>query len=568
VKIPAFFAVLFFFLLAACGNREAVRNTPPEALSGSGGEGPPAESAGRPAGTADEIRRLTEAGVPSSLLRSVELIRARNLESTEFGRVMNGVNAALLRALYSDLRLPLPAVDLPQSHVYARILREAEQGGYTPQPDSADYLQCVLPFLALTSETRKERLEAALPDLRRAGGLNPSSALAPYFTGIVYERTGNLAEAGDAYAKAWGLSSECYPAALGLIRTLDGSGRKEEARRMLSDLVISYPDNMGIKRQLAVFYYENRDWSRAEAAIAEILQQNSRDGEFLLMRAHVLVEEGQALQAQAPLDLYASGNTANNRLYLFLRARVQMEAYRNRDAALNYIRSMLRLSSVDDEATVYAARLLMESGRSEDQSEGRELLSRLLRAPSPSLAVISLALKDAVRREDWREAQGRLARLLDERRSVEDLLDAYTVERGLGNNARALAYARELYERDLSSDEGIIAYVSALVDTGRQEEAARMIESRLSGAAGGAVKSRYYYLRSRTRTGEEAVMSDLRSSLFEDPRNVGALTAMFEIYHRRRDERRAVYYLKQALALAPDNPQLRRYEREYSGALN
>ncbi|MDR1286894.1 MAG: tetratricopeptide repeat protein [Treponema sp.] len=568
MKIPAFFAVLFFFILTACGNREAVRTTPPEIPLGSGGEGPPAESAGRPAGTADEIRRLTEAGVPSSLLRSVELIRARNLEATEFGRVMNGVNAALLRALYSDLRPPLPAVDLPQSHAYARILREAGQDGYTPQPDSADYLQCVLPFLALTAETAKERLEAALPDLRRAGGLNPSSVLAPYFTGVVYERTGNFAEAQKAYAKAWELSSECYPAALGLIRTLDRSGRKEEARRMLSDLVISYPDNMGIKRQLAVFYYENRDWSRAEAAIAEILQQNSRDGEFLLMRAHVLVEEGQALQAQAPLDLYASGNTANNRLYLFLRARVQMEAYRNRDAALNYIRSMLRLSSVDDEATVYAARLLMESGRSEDQSEGRELLSRLLRAPSPSLAVTSLALKDAVRRENWREAQGRLARLLDERRSFEDLLDAYTVERGLGNSARALAYARELYERDLSSDEGIIAYVSALVDTGRQEEAARMIESRLSGAAGGTVKSRYYYLRSRTRTGEEAVMSDLRSSLFEDPRNVGALTAMFEIYHRRRDERRAVYYLKQALALAPDNPQLRRYEREYSGALN
>ncbi|MDR1419970.1 MAG: hypothetical protein LBI86_06320 [Treponema sp.] len=569
MKIPAFFAVLFFFLFAACGNREAVRETPPEgAPGGSGGESPGTVPTGRPAGTADEIRRLTEAGVPSALLRSVELIRARDLEATEFGRVMNGVNAALLGALYADLRPPLPAVDLPQTHVYARILRDAGRGGYVPQPDSSDYLECVLPFLALTAETRKEALEAALPDLGRAGELNPTSVLAPYFTGIVYERTGNLAEAETSYEKAWELSSECYPAALGRIRVLDRSGRKDEARRMLSDLVISYPDNMGIKRQLAVFYYENRDWSRAEAAIAEVLQQNSRDGEFLLMRAHVLVEEGQSLQAQGPLDLYASGNTANNRLYLFLRARVQMEAHRNRDAALNYIRSMLRLSSVDDEATVYAARLLMESGRSEDQSEGRELLSRLLRAPSPSLAVTSLALKDAVRREDWREAQSRLARLLDERRSFEDLLDAYTVERGLGNNARALAYARELYERDLSSDEGIIAYVSALVDTGRQEEAARMIESRLSLAAGGTVKSRYYYLRSRIRTGEEAIMGDLRSSLFEDPRNVDSLVAMFEIYHRRRDERRAVYYLKQALALAPDNPQLRRYEREYSGALN
>jgi hypothetical protein len=42
---------------------------------------------------------------------------------------------------------------------------------------------------------------------------------------------------------------------------------------------------------------------------------------------------------------------------------------------------------------------------------------------------------------------------------------------------------------------------------------------------------------------------------------------MFAIYHRRRDERRAVYYLKQALAISPDNPQLKRYEAEYRSAL-
>jgi Tfp pilus assembly protein PilF len=58
-------------------------------------------------------------------------------------------------------------------------------------------------------------------------------------------------------------------------------------------------------------------------------------------------------------------------------------------------------------------------------------------------------------------------------------------------------------------------------------------------------------------------MNDLRSSLFEDPRNLEALIAMFEIYHRRRDERRAAYYLRQALVIAPDNPQLKRYEEEY-----
>jgi tetratricopeptide (TPR) repeat protein len=483
---------------------------------------------------------------------------------------MTGVNAALIKSLYPDLRSRLPAVDLPQSHAYARILREAERGVYvSPDPSaSPDFFQYLLPFLAFNGETRSEQFQAALPDLKKAEELNPESVLPPYFLGRLYERTGKFPEAEASYTKAWEISRECYPAALGQIRVLELSGRKQEAQRMLADLVIRYPDNLGVKRQLAVSYYENRDWSRAAAAISEILQQDARDGEFLLMRAHVLVEEGQFLQAQGPLDTYAAGNTASNRLYLFLRARVQAEGFRNRDAALNYLRSLLRISAGDDEPTLYAVKILLESGRTEDQGEGRELLTRLLRAPSPSPELASLALQDAIRRENWREAQNYLARLLNGRRSIQDLLDAYTVERGLGNNARALAYARELYERDTSNEEGIAAYISALVDTGRQEEAVRMIESRLSAASGGTMKSRYHYLRSRTRTNEETMMNDLRSSLFEDPRNLNALIAMFEIYHRRRDERRAVYYLRQALALAPDNPLLRRYEREYSGVLN
>jgi hypothetical protein len=42
---------------------------------------------------------------------------------------------------------------------------------------------------------------------------------------------------------------------------------------------------------------------------------------------------------------------------------------------------------------------------------------------------------------------------------------------------------------------------------------------------------------------------------------------MFEIFHRRREERRAVYYLRQALAIAPDSPRLKNYEREYASLL-
>jgi uncharacterized protein HemY len=281
------------------------------------------------------------------------------------------------------------------------------------------------------------------------------------------------------------------------------------------------------------------------------------------MRARVLVEQGQFLQAQAPLDLY-QGINPNSRLYLFLRARVQAEGFRNRDAALNYLRSILRSAVRDDEVSVYTARLLMESSRPEDQDEGRQLLRSLLEAPNPSPVVLDLALQDAIRRQAWREALPWLNRLLDERRSSRDLVNAYAVEKGLGNNARSLSFARELYERNPADDEGAVSYLSALIDTGRIDEAGRMIESRLNQAPGGPVKSRYYYLRSRIRTNEDSVMNDLRSSLFEDPRNLDSIVSMFEIYHRRRDGRRAVYYLKQALALDPGNPQLKRYEAEYA----
>jgi Tfp pilus assembly protein PilF len=386
--------------------------------------------------------------------------------------------------------------------------------------------------------------------------------LAPYFMGLVYEKTGRWEKAAAEYRGVYNASREFYPAALGLARYLDFQGKGEEEIALLSAMAAQYPDNGAVKRQLAMVYYHRQDWPRAEPAIAEALQRNSRDSQLILMQARLLVEQGRFSQAQAPLDLYAQINP-NDRLYLFLRARLQAEGYRNRDGALNYLRPLLRLYPEDEEALVYAARLLMESSRSEDQAEGREILARLVAAGESSLLVSSLAAQDAALRRAWEEAAPHLSRLLEERRSSRDLLLAYRVERGLGNRAAALVYAQELYRADPANEEGAIAYITALIETGRRSDAATLLETRLSATGGGVLKSRYYYLRSLLRPDEEAAMNDLHSSLFEDPRNLSALTAMFEIYHRRRDERRALYYLKQALAIAPEDPQLKRYEAEY-----
>jgi predicted Zn-dependent protease len=516
----------------------------------------------------EEINALTASGIPSLMQRALDQIRARNLSSGEYGRIMNAVNTQLFRRLYPDVRLQFPSPDPPQSHVYARILRDVERGVYTsPSGTTTDYLELTLPFLAFLGETRPDVLLPCMPDLRRAASLNPGSVLAPYFMGLVYERTGNLAEAEAAYTRASGISPECYPASLGLVRLMELRGNLEGALSALQNMVLSFPDNGAVKRQLAIAYYRNKDWSRAQTAIAEALQRESRDGQLLLMQAHVMVEQGQYLPAQRPLDQYAAID-AQNPLYLFLRARIQADGLRNRDAALTYLRSLVRSPNAGDDALIYAARLLLESTRAEDQTEGRSLLRRLMERGNPSPEITRLAIRDAINRQDWQAARSYLAPLLQANPQPQDLSSAYAIERGLGNNARALSYARELYEKEPGNDDGAVAYISALIETGRQTEAGQLIESRLAAASADIQKSRYYYLRSRIRTSDDQIVSDLRASLFADPRNLSSMIAMFEFYHFRRPEKtRAVIYLRQALAIDPANPQLRRYAEEYPEVL-
>jgi len=564
---------IFLFLLFSCKASPESRETllPTEAPVVS----EPAQAVSRGGGgIVDEICSYAEIGTPSSLFASLEIINREGLASTEFGRVMANVCITMLKTLYPAVASELPAPDPPLTHLYSRILREAEKGVYVPpRKNSPDYLEYVLPFLSIypgEKTVSSDKYLLALPDLERAAELNGESVLAPYFMGIAFECLKRQDRAFRQYTEVWKAFPDCFPAALGLARVMEGEGRHIEAERFLSDLLERFPGNTQVQRQLALAYYHSGNWPRAQAAVNEILQKNPRDGEFVLMKAHILVEQGQLLQAQEPLDLYA-GINPNNRFALFLRARVQAEAYNNREWALNYFRSIIRSSTPADgyynEAAIYAARLLMESNRPQDQIEGRELLIRLLSVPNPLLEAVSLALWDAIRREAWVDARIYLGRLLEERRSTQDLLAAYTVEKEQGNFAAALSFARELYQRDRSNDEGILAYISALIETGRKDEAAGMIEIRLAGMAGGALKSRYYYLRSQTRGSEELQMNDLRSSLFEDSRNLNSLIALFEIYQRRNDERRAISYLRQALALAPDNPQLKRYEAEYAATL-
>jgi thioredoxin-like negative regulator of GroEL len=548
--------------LGACAGQAPPSETPLPAAAPSV---PSAEA--KTAGIAEEIRGLVESGSPPELLRALDLIRSRDLGGTEYGRAMAAVAVTLFKKLYPEIPADLPTPDPPPGHAYTRLLKDAERGAYTPSAaGSTDFLEIVLPFLALLAETRPERFASALTDLDRAVALNGGSTLEPYFRGLATERRADFPAALAAYQTAASRSPDCYPAVVGAARLLTRAGQAPAAVKLLADLVVRYPDNQTVKRELARAYYAAGDWSHAGPAIAEILQRDSKDATFLLMRARVLVETGNFTQAQPLLDAVATVDAAD-RLYLLLRARVQAEGYRNPDSAITYLRSILRTNPDDMEAAAYAARLLLETGRPDDVAEGRSLVSRLVVSGGASLDIIELSLKDAISRQAWAEAEPLVRRLRAERDTVADLKYAYQVYSGLGDAAGALDAADELQIRQPDDAVAAAYYASSLIAAGRRDEAAAFIDGRLPLMAGGSAKSRFFYLRSLLKTDEEARLGDLRSSLFEDPRNLDALIAMLEFYRSRKDDRRAVYYLKQALALAPDLPLLATYKTEYAAQL-
>jgi tetratricopeptide (TPR) repeat protein len=522
----------------------------------------------KPAGSvSEEIRGLIESGRLSSMLQASELIEERNLSSAEFGRVMNGIVSILAGLVYPDSEIRLPPPDLPLANNYARIIREAEKGNYVPPPfNSSDFFEYALPFLSINDNTPQEVLEMIMEDLEKARKLRPLSALPFYFRGLIFERLKFFEEAAAAFAAAYEVCDECYSALVGIARVTELSGGKKEAAAQLAALALRYPGNMRIKRRLALILYEDGGWERALPLVEEVLQRTPRDAEFLLMKAGILIKDGQYAKALAALESYPHANQ-NDRLYLLLRAKAQYEGYRNSGAALNYLRAIIRGDPDDEEALIFAAALLMESRKGGDHAEGRDILARLRQSPGASAAALALSLQDAVGRESWREARLYLAPLLAVRRDAQALQNAYLTERGFGNDAAALAYARELYNRDASNNEYAAVCASALIDNGLKEEASRIIEKLLTAPSGAAGMSRYYYLRARLRDNDEDASADLFLSLYEDPRNLDALAASFEMCLRRGEVRRAAYYLKQAISIAPENLKLRRYEAEYAELL-
>ncbi|MDR2842588.1 MAG: hypothetical protein LBV52_05250 [Spirochaetaceae bacterium] len=524
-----------------------------------------------------EIREAVERGSYDSLHYALDLISDYNIQSTEYGRLMSALAVTFLEKVYSDIDGTLPRPDPPQTDLYAKILKNVASGIYTyPQADSIDYFELTLPFLALMPMQKKQNealLNRVVNDLEKAEQIQPEGVIAVYFLGLACEKLGLKDKADAQYKKALIVDSDFFPAVLGETRIMQSNDSSYLSENVLEELSQKYPKNIMVLKQLGDVYYTKHEWSLASHIYKTVLDINRHNPDIMLKQVRVLIELRDYINAQMLLDSFTAENPdSENSRFLF--ARLQYEGYKNSAQALDILRAILKKTPVNSggntEALVYMTKILLESSAPEDQEEGRGFLNDLLESQKTEskvpLDVLEIAVQDALQRSSYAEAKIYQEDIVSVRRSAGDLLNSFTIEQGLGNRQAALSFAAELHQKYPADEDGNIAYASALLENGRRQEARNLIDRRLSALPAGVYKSKYYFLRSRLQYGD-AVLNDLRSSIFENPRNIESLKAIFEVYHRQGDEKRAIYYLKQAIALAPLDPDVIRYQKNYQDKL-
>jgi tetratricopeptide (TPR) repeat protein len=520
-------------------------------------------------------------GSPSSLEKAIAAATSPKSMKAEDAAAL----AAIARAIYA---LAYPSRDSPQvgtvdpsalsgaAGALLSAISEAAAGRVPPVPPAAaaTALGELIPALALfnsgvSSDTARRAVEA----LDRFARLGIPSILPSLLRGVQAERTGDYQSALGLYRSALAIAPDAWVASLGMARALMSLKRGSDALNTLAPLAESKSGLHDFDRSYALALYANGRYEESAPYVARVLMADPQDSRLVLIRAHLLIKAKSFQQALPLLDAYGTVDPSN-RLYLLLRS-LESEGLRNRDEALKWARRGLAAYPDDPELLVAAARVLF-AGPASGALEARTLAARAFDltapgAPAPSdtgdgltgpalaaarsaagVEAARLLLGDAVSRYRWADAAKYLARIGP---AFEDKALAAKIMRKSGD-PKALDYAAEWYKANPSSEAAAEAYIRCLVAAGSDRSAQELIARILPGTSTPQFRSTLYYLQSLLQKSDEAALTLLRSALVEYADNAEALAAVYDIQMRRKDYSKARFYLKQALAISPNDPEL------------
>ena len=506
------------------------------------------------------IVQNVEIGSAASITQAMSALRKSESELTENEKVLIYSAGEIMRILWPSQKITWNIYDVKEETPYTGALNSVKKGIYDTSTGNSDFLSTFLPTLVfltpnITSNVQAQCEQGLLMSLQYC----PQSVAANYLAGVYYEKSGEY-EKSEQYLKKAYDNSRVFEILLEYAKVLSKNGKSALAEDVMKEAgggTGASNTNLQVLKQNAYIAFEKCDYTAAEEYVARVLQQTPNDLEFVLFRAKIFIEKNDYIHAVSLLDMYARQNDTNID-YLILRARVQLDWSKNTNAATETIEKAMQLYPDNLDALLIAARISSVTDAPVAGKYADELAAIVLKKNPSNSDALLYALDGLMQRENWQEAYDISSRLIKTQSDNENLvLKHVTVCLKLKKTSEAMDVAQKAYKANPENETIIQTYVLATTQVLSRDESLKLIDSMMP-TASSKIKSYLYYRKSYLERSEDSALADLRSSLIANPRNSEALFRLYEIYYDKKDYRKAQYYLKQVVAINPNDSSVRK----------
>lgn len=507
---------------------------------------------------APDILSDIEFGSSASIKRAALKLKKSSADYTENEKILLSISKNLMDIVWPSVLHDIETVEVSKDNSYLGAINSAKNNVFDSSTGNVDFLSTLLPSLMLlTANPSSQALSQCENAILAAQKINPNSMLADYLAGVLYEKKGNYKEAEKYYSKAYTKSSDEVELCLAYSKVLSQNAKYEEAANVLASIPKTSENDIQVLKQNAYISFARNDLVLAEEYVARVLQQNPNDLDFLLFRAKIFIKNNDYIHAVSLLDMYARQNDTSLE-YLVLRASVQMDWSKNTTSATETVEKALRLYPQSEEALLLAAKLSSMTDAPVAAKYADELAQMVLDKNPDNTQALGYALEGLILRENWQTAYEISSGLINKANVDSDAIYRHvTICIQMGKLNEAYDVANKAFNKNKKDEVLAQSYIYAYCKVNSRDASLKLIDSYLENASS-KMKSFLYYRRSYLQRTEDAQLADLRSSLIANPRNSDALFCLYEIYYAKQDYRKAQYYLKQVVAIKPNDSSIKK----------
>lgn len=494
-------------------------------------------------------------GSPQSLAQAAKNIHKADVDSySDQEKVFLYVCAKIMEYAWPSERITWEVPQPPLDNQYAGALESVKNGIYDLSTDSGDFFSAILPALViLKGGDMSASYERAGADIEKALSYSSSSVFANYLYGYLcfkQEKYDQARKYLNAAVKRFSPEISEINILLAQIGFLQGDYRK--SLELAESVLKKNPQHRNALKIGAKSAYALGDDSKTENYVVRILVTEPENTEYTLLRAKILMKRQDYVRASALLDACAKIDDSSKE-YLLVKTALQCDWNKNHTLASQTVTKACELYPSDIEVLLVASRIASVSGEKINGFTAIQLAEKVLAVTPDSVQAKKICIVEYVKTEEYSKAYALSSKLAADFDDREILFVHVDVCIALKKTSEALSLASKIYEASPSEENAQITYIKTLIASSQSETAYNLI-NRLLDSSQPKTKSILFYHRSFLRSTEDLVLQDLRSSLTNNPRNKDALYRLYNIYYDKKDWRRAQYYLKQVVALDPNNP--------------